>query len=105
LIQEIDPATIPERAFQHVRASGIVMRGELTGHAHRLTFTDDTETGTALLEDSGSAGEGGPDLYLDVHGAVDLTHEEHTAITLPEGSYRVIRQREYDEGQIRYVAD
>jgi hypothetical protein len=32
-------------------------------------------------------------------------HEEHGAITVPAGLYRVVRQREYVPGDYRYVAD
>jgi len=62
--------------------SGIVQHGEATGHAHRLE-------GGKVLE--------GP--YLDVPaGGARLTHDEHDTIEIPEGTYRVIRQREYTEG-------
>jgi hypothetical protein len=32
-------------------------------------------------------------------------HEEHGAIPLPRGWYRVVRQREYTPGAVRIVAD
>ena len=32
-------------------------------------------------------------------------HEEHGAITLPKGWFRVVRQREYVPGAVRPVAD
>ena len=34
-----------------------------------------------------------------------VVHEEHGAITVPAGLYRVVRQREYVPGAYRYVAD
>jgi hypothetical protein len=34
-----------------------------------------------------------------------FVHEEHDAISLPKGWYRVIRQREYVPAEIRYRCD
>jgi hypothetical protein len=42
-------------------------------------------------------------LHLPEGGRV--VHEEHAAIPLPKGWYRVIRQREYVPGSVRLVAD
>lgn len=64
-------------------ASGLVQEGEATGHAHVL------EGGEVLaLHDQ---------RYLVSDGAARLVHDEHETIVLPEGSYRVIRQREFAE--------
>ena len=65
-----------------VVASRIVQEGEATGHAHRL--------------------EGGGDVYnqgtyVTSDGTATLVHDEHDTIELPEGTYRVLRQREYQE--------
>lgn len=82
--------SIPPSAKRLV--SNIVERGELTGHAHRMvgdaTLLDDRET-----------------MYIQVRSESQLVHEEHGTITIPEGNYRVIRQREYDGKEIRYVRD
>jgi hypothetical protein len=37
--------------------------------------------------------------------SADLIHDEHGTITLPRGSYQVIRQREYTPEAIRNVED
>jgi len=74
----------------------VLARGEATGHAHVATgeglrllcLPDDLET-----------------MFLHVRGYGRVSHEEHAAIPLPAGYYRVIRQREYEPGAIRYVAD
>jgi hypothetical protein len=38
-------------------------------------------------------------------GGAQVVHEEHATIQLPKGLYRVIRQREFDAGMARFVAD
>jgi hypothetical protein len=45
-------------------------------------------------------------MFLTVTGEpAALEHDEHDTITLPPGSYRIVRQREYAPEEIRYVAD
>ncbi|MBL1178673.1 hypothetical protein [Pantanalinema sp. GBBB05] len=59
--------------------------GELTGHSHRLQQPQ-----------AGQLWARGSDLFLDVRAvSATLVHEEHQAIELPQGIYRVWRQREY----------
>ena len=44
--------------------------------------------------------------YLEIQQAVvALKHDEHSTIELPQGNYRVTRQREYSPTAIRNVAD
>lgn len=62
----------------------IVAEGEATGHHHRLT------NGCSVYED-------GEDLYVDVEvETVEIVHEEHLPIELPNGLYKVRRVKEYD---------
>jgi hypothetical protein len=73
----------------------ILARGEVTGHAHRIA-----EPGAAQLWEHGGL------LYLKVIAdSATLVHEEHRAISLPRGSYRVWMQREYTPAEIRRVVD
>ncbi len=59
--------------------------GEVTGHSHRIRRTKD-----AQLWQSGS------EMFLEITGnSATLIHEEHKAIELPKGVYRVWKQREY----------
>ena len=37
------------------------------------------------------------DDYLQVHETATMTHPEHAPLTVPVGTYRVLRQREYPE--------
>lgn len=74
---------------------GIILRGESTGHAHRLR---DAESVTAYGDLSGI-------VEVELHGPNSLIHEEHKEIVLPEGRYTVIRQREYEGDNWRNVRD
>ena len=74
------------------RSDMVILAGEATGHAHRLTH------GTILVAPNG-------DLYLDLVETARVVHEEHDAITLGPGLWRVIRQQEYTPAAPRLVAD
>jgi hypothetical protein len=77
------------------RNDGILAHGENTGHSHRIE-----EMATAELWES--KGE----LFLKVIGdGARIVHEEHKPIELPQGVYRVWKQREYSPEKIRPVSD
>lgn len=68
--------------------------GEVTGHKHRIK-----EGQAELYEKQGT-------LYLSVISEVALlNHEEHQAISIPQGIWMVRIQREYEPEGWRYVAD
>lgn len=81
---------IPGEALPQVPQNGriVVAEGERTGHAHTM-FADRV----AFFREDGT-GSGG---YLRVSGSnpVALSHEEHAALEIAPGSYRVVQQREY----------
>lgn len=98
MIEAID--IIPAKVKRVARDNGrvVLAYGEVTGHAHafrsdrvKMFRHDDTGDGVflAVLGDS----------------PADLEHEEHSIISIPPGSYRVTRQREYSPESIRQVAD
>jgi hypothetical protein len=73
----------------------ILARGEVTGHQHSVASAD-----AELVE---SEAEG---VFLRIMAATPLVHQEHGAIVLEPGVYRVQRQREYEPGELpRNVAD
>src|SRR5216684_3665612 len=74
----------------------ILAYGEVTGHAHSLSPAQATLY--AELEQT--------DRWLVVAGPAPapLTHEEHGAILVEPGVYRVRRQREYQPDAVRWVA-
>ncbi len=74
------------------RQGDVIVIGEATGHAHRLTG------GTILEAPDGT-------LYLDLPSAAKVVHEEHHPITLDPGLWLVVRQREYTPEAIRRVMD
>lgn len=97
LIVRVD--SIPPAAAARPREGGrvILAHGEVTGHAHAIADTPTAPT-AALLDTSEAT-------YLRVDALSRLVHDEHDAIALEPGSYRVIRQREYSPEAIRQVAD
>ncbi|ATL86591.1 hypothetical protein [Streptomyces malaysiensis] len=73
----------------------VLALGEVTGHAHAVVGP-----GT-LVRESDPFGVS----YLHLPDGGRVVHEEHAAIPLPKGWYRVVRQREYVPGAVRVVAD
>ena len=97
----------PHRSVARDEGRIVLAYGEATGHAHAIADADaeliELETG---------------ERFLVTARGVSLRHEEHEAVELPPGSYRVVRQREYvpaptpDDGETdeeaehtRYVED
>jgi hypothetical protein len=72
----------------------ILAHGEVTGHHHSV----DADAADWWKEGNG-------DHYLDVRSVTEVVHQEHGAISLAPGKYRVRRQREYSPEAIRNVAD
>lgn len=76
-----------------LQKGNVLVYGEATGHAHRAIGDD-----VIILETPQGK-------VIQAAKAFEVVHDEHDTIEIPEGFYRVIRQREYDEKAIRYVAD
>lgn len=93
-LERID--TLPTGAVEEKREPGgvVLAHGESTGHAHRVKRR---ARGFSV----------GAERFLVVlRGGAEVTHEEHDAIKLPAGNYRVVRQVEYSPGELpRTVAD
>jgi hypothetical protein len=89
LLVPVRPERLP-RDFRPLprdaRGRLVLALGEATGHAHAVA-TPDAELlgGPATLDER----------FLRIVTEARLTHEEHAAIVLPAGLYRVVRQREY----------
>lgn len=88
--------SLPADAFPVVTGDDrvVVAYGEATGHAHVLA-ADDVELFQHRRDQFVRVGSGG----------AELVHDEHETITLPEGDYRIVLQREYTPEEIRPVAD
>jgi hypothetical protein len=76
---------LPKRA--KTVKSDVVLRGEATGHAHRIM------NGELFRFWSQTSGD---QLFVKADKGTTLVHEEHASIDLAPGVYEVIRQREYD---------
>ena len=76
---------IPEAAKPVARDHGrvVLAYGEATGHAHAIS----SAAATQLHDDI--------ERYLRLTAAATLQHEEHAAIEIAPGSYRIVIQREY----------
>jgi hypothetical protein len=74
----------------------VLARGELTGHRHAFYG------GATLFRDDALARDLPAGLYIGhvkvSAASAELRHEEHATITLPAGTYRVRRQREWEGG-------
>jgi hypothetical protein len=94
LLLQVDqaPKGTPEKA-ENGRL--ILARGEQTGHHHSVA-----EVHASLIRDIEER-----ELYLTIHEATPLEHQEHAAIELPAGTYRIITQSEYTPEAIQRVAD
>lgn len=95
LIVAVD--TIPNDAADVKRTKrGIVLQeGSATGHAHAIK----QRAASLHATDDGAR-------YLHVVEPVDLTHEEHTTITIPAGDYRVSIHHEHSPAELpRQVLD
>ena len=84
-------ASMPQDVVR--QTSRILAEGEATGHMHEL--------------DKGEVYEKDGTLYFKVEedSTTTLNHPEHKAVTFDPGTYKVIRQREYEPQGWRYVAD
>lgn len=65
----------------------ILAHGEATGHAHEVV----TDAPAKLIESVNG------NRYLCLSGPATVTHQEHGAVKLPAGDYRVIRQQEWTD--------
>ncbi|MEH2349717.1 MAG: hypothetical protein V7K55_17305 [Nostoc sp.] len=75
--------SLPVGAKKRVGAS--LAHGEVTGHSHRIQQSNAVQLWVH-----------GSELFLEVkEPSATLVHEEHRAIELPQGLYRIWKQREY----------
>lgn len=94
-IRQGDVILLPTQQMQGKKLSHLVLaEGEVTGHKHRIS------DGNAELYEHDRT------FYLRVlSDTATLSHEEHKTIQIPQGSWMVRIQREYEPQGWRYVAD
>jgi hypothetical protein len=94
LIEQVDDGTVKGEKMQPRDGRVILAYGEATGHHHSIAVED-----VALaVEDDGV-------MFLKTIRDSVVSHQEHDPISIPAGTYRVTRQREYSPDEIRNVAD
>ena len=74
---------IPKEA-KRIDGRIVLAEGEATGHAHVIT------------DKSATAFKVGDELFLELSKDTTVEHEEHHAITVAPGKYKVRKVREYD---------
>jgi hypothetical protein len=78
--------------------TGIIAKGEHTGHSHRLMASSMASGATLLLV--------GREMFLHSPSVeATIVHDEHDAIDLPAGVYAILHQREFDGLEWRRVVD
>lgn len=97
-IRQGDVLLSPTEGFFHSNCCKLshltLAKGEVTGHSHQIT------QGKAELYQKNDI------LYLVVLSeTATLTHEEHQEIKIPQGTWMVRIQREYQQGGFHYVSD
>jgi hypothetical protein len=91
LIQKVKKIPAAAKRLRH----RTLAHGELTGHSHQIREKEQVALWQA-----------GPQLFLEIGGRhATVVHQEHAAIELPKGTYRVWRQREYTPQRIIVVRD
>jgi len=97
LLLAVDPDGLPAYARSVPRRGGrvVLAEGEVTGHAHAISSP------AATLVRAGTGADARR--FLRTTAPVDVVHEEHATITLPEGLYSVVIQREYVPPEISLV--
>lgn len=77
---------------------GLLVEGELTGHAHRVAV-EDLEKVEVLRQFE--------QMFVKVKAPSKIVHEEHKTVELPVGNYEIRKVREYDywADEIRSVED
>ena len=106
----------PYQSYGHKRESQstkdvdviTVAHGEATGHTHSFRMSQQTP-GVAITAYGGTRTRVGdvPEFIKITGNPAIIKHEEHNALTIPTGHYRVSIVREFDHiaGTTRYVMD
>jgi len=106
----------PYQSYGHKRESQstkdvdviTVAHGEATGHTHSFRMSQQTP-GVAITAYGGTKTRVGdvPEFIKITGSPAVIKHEEHNALTIPVGHYRVGIVREFDHiaGRTRYVVD
>ena len=94
LIQKCD--AVPGGVSEVGRIGGrlILAEGEVTGHDHSVS-----EANAEMFSERDGV------LYLRAPNGCDVVHQEHAAVTLSPGTYRIQRQQQWHAGRSQRVLD
>ena len=84
---------IPENIKVLERNGGAIVlaEGEVTGHFHKIQTP---EIGAWINEKD--------DIFIEVRNLIaEVTHNEHNTVALPKGNYKVVKQRQYQQGKFQ----
>ena len=106
----------PYQSYGHKRESQstkdvdviTVAHGEATGHTHSFRMSQQTPDVTITAYGGIKTRVGDVPEFIKITGSpAVIKHEEHNALTIPVGHYRVGIVREFDHiaGRTRYVVD
>jgi hypothetical protein len=108
LVERVGPLStaLPKSKAKRV----ILAHGEVTGHAHAIAdapvAANTHDDGSLVFAPEQAQGAPIQVSAMEIKGALAaLKHDEHSAISLAGGTYKVTRQREYSPEAIRNVAD
>jgi len=85
LIEKIEAVPENTTVTEPENGRNVLAEGEATGHFHAISSDS-----TVLLENDAK------EMFLSVKNEATLTHNEHNAITLPIGNYKIRKVKEYD---------
>jgi hypothetical protein len=109
-LASLDPESKSYSSWKKL-STNVLREGEATGHKHEvITQTPDVASILAPASQfirglASMATIGSEDRMLVATRPVEVVHPEHKPLNLPEGSYLVIIQREYDEIKARRILD
>lgn len=95
LIIQVDD--LPAEELSEVERDGgrvILAYGEVTGHAHAIMEPSVKMWGTIK-----------GDRFIKSDVPFEVGHEEHAAVKLSAGTFKIVHQREYVRGEVRLVRD
>ena len=85
-----------------------VAHGEVTGHSHRFDMSSHLPGIEITSFGKISTSVGDTPEFVDITGGpATITHEEHDALTIPQGTYQIRIVREFDHlaGTVNWVVD
>lgn len=90
-VAEMPPSAQPEARDQ---GRAVVGYGEVTGHHHSFAPDAPVELFT-----------NGVERWAVIEGPAVLEHQEHHALTIPQGIYKIVQQRQFTSATVRPVRD